>query len=280
MIVEVPPANIESYAELFPGPQAAMVVASIAAGNSAAQLWEAAQRASAAVLLWDKGNNVFYLAGAPIGQATRRELAGLIAAHTRPLALAEGRPYFKARALAPSNESALAEIFGGVALREAHTLFYSLTSAQGDAPPAPALEGARFEPIDRALLVGVLENLAPVRAEIQAMWPSEQRFYSHGFGCAAIVAERLICWCTAEYVSADRCGIGIATEPAYERRGVATATAARFVQLARQRGVAPHWECGSWNAASIRVAEKIGFERVAEERVWIGKFDAAGGSPP
>jgi RimJ/RimL family protein N-acetyltransferase len=105
------------------------------------------------------------------------------------------------------------------------------------------------------------------------MWPSLERFYEHGFGYAALDGAGVVCFCTAEYVSAQRCGIGIATETAYERRGIATATAAHFVQLARERGVAPHWECGGWNAASIRVAEKLGFARIAEERYWIGTFD-------
>ena len=105
------------------------------------------------------------------------------------------------------------------------------------------------------------------------MWPSEERFYEQGFGVAAVVEERAICWCTAEYVSPQRCGIGIATDPAYERRGVATATAAQFIHDAQRRGIVPYWECGNWNSASIRVAQKVGFELIAEERYWIGAFE-------
>jgi len=97
----------------------------------------------------------------------------------------------------------------------------------------------------------------------------EERFITQGFGYAAVVQERVICWCTAEYVSAQRCGIGIETVPEYERRGVATATAARFVADAIGRGLTPYWECRRENIGSIRVAEKLGFERLSEERFWI-----------
>jgi GNAT superfamily N-acetyltransferase len=275
LINEVPSVAIEAYAAAFPGPHAAMVVASIAAGNTAAQLWEATQPAGgAALLLWDQGNNVFYLAGDTIAEATRRDIAALIASHIRPAALARGRAYFKTHGFSRPSEDALTQIFGTVALREASTLFYVCTNVEPSALAAPPVEGIHFAQIDRALLVGdSLRNIAHVRSEIGWMWPSEERFYERGLGVAALVEEQLICWCTAEYVSADRCGIGIATDPAYERRGIATATAARFVLEAQRRGIAPYWECGSWNSASIRVAEKVGFARIAEERYWIGTFE-------
>ena len=275
MIDELPSANIEAYAAAFPGPHAALVVASIAAGNTAARLWVAGQPAGGVVmLLWDKGNNVFYLGGDPVPETARRDLAALIAAHIRLAALAEDRARFKARAFAPSSEAALAQIFGEIDLKEAHTLFYTFPNIPPKTPATPDVGGLRFASIDRALLASdTMENIAHIRSEIRWMWPSQERFYEQGFGVAAVVEDRAICWCTAEYVSAHCCGIGIATDPAYERRGVATATAARFVIEAQRRGIVPYWECASWNSASIRVAQKVGFEQIAEECYWIGTFE-------
>jgi GNAT superfamily N-acetyltransferase len=275
MINEVSSTNIAAYAAAFPGPHTALVIASIAAGNTAARLWVSGQPAAGAiVLLWDKGNNVFYFGGDHISEAAERELAAVIATHIRSAALAEGRPHFKARACSLSSEAALGKIFGEIELKGAHTLFYAFPNVPPNTTAAPAIGGLRFASIDRALLASEhMENIAQVRSEISWMWPSQERFYEQGFGVAAIVEERAICWCTAEYVSAQRCGIGIATDPAYERRGVATATGAKFVLDAQQRGIVPYWECASWNSASIRVAEKVGFELIAEERYWIGAFE-------
>jgi GNAT superfamily N-acetyltransferase len=274
MLNEVPATTITAYATAFPGPHLAMVAASIAAGNTAAQLWEADQPSiGATILLWDKGNNVFYLGGAAITEATARDLAALIATRIRPAALAESRSHFKARGCEPSSDAALAQIFGELALREAHTLFYAFPNAQLSPIAVPAIEGLRFTNIDRALLADEhVQNTEHVRSEINWMWPSEEHYYRHGFGIVAVVDQRAVCWCTAEYASPQCCGIGIATDPAYERRGLATATAAHFVLEAKRRGIAPYWECGSWNAASVRVAEKVGFEQIAEERYWIGAF--------
>jgi RimJ/RimL family protein N-acetyltransferase len=274
VLTEVPIDLIEAYAAYFPGPHAQLALASIAAGNTTAQLWEAPQATGpATVLLWDKGNNVLYLAGQQPSDSIRRDLAHLIDAQIRPHAIAAGLAFFKVRALTPAFEERLADLFVGIALQELRIFFYGFEQAQPAPVPASAVANMRLVAIDPALLANVeLTNIEQVRAEIRSMWPSEERFCARGFGCAAVAQQQIICWCTAEYVSSTRCGIGIATVREYERRGVATATAAQFVREARRRGVTPHWECRSTNIGSIRVAEKVGFTRFSEERFWTGVF--------
>lgn len=274
MIEQIPIARIDSYREHFPGPHLALVLASIAAGNTGGLLWQIAQPGELPlVLLWDKGNRVLYFAGAPRSPAALGELANLAATRIRPQALAERTPYFKARALDPRLEPHLPQILDECELRAYPTRFY----VDGGAPQLPTLPSTVAElalaSIDRKLLEH--ENLAnrdQVLAEIRWMWPSEERFYAQGFGIVAIARSQIVCWCTAEYVGPARCGIGITTVPAYERQGIATATAARFVLEARGRGLTPCWECGQANRASLRVAEKLGFACQAEEHYWIGSF--------
>jgi hypothetical protein len=59
MITEVSADHIHAYAGWFPGLHLELVLASIAAGNTAAQLWKVEQPTESTVaLLWDKGNNV------------------------------------------------------------------------------------------------------------------------------------------------------------------------------------------------------------------------------
>jgi GNAT superfamily N-acetyltransferase len=274
MITEISPNRISAYTAWFPGSHLELVIASIAAGHTAAQLWEVAQPSSSSIaLLWDKGNNVFHFSGDHISPATQHALAQLIARDIQPRALVERSAHFKVHALSPALEDTLAALFGGIALHQMPTLFYGFTRPGPDHTAAPAVDGIRFTPIDRAFLAaGHLEHIERVRAEIRWMWPSEERFYKYGLGYAAVVDHRAVCWCTAEYLSAKRCGIGIETIQAYERRGVATATAAQFVQLCLDRGIAPFWECRTGNIGSIRVAEKVGFTRLAEERYWVGMF--------
>lgn len=278
MLAEIPISQLASYSANLPGPHLALVLDSIAAGNTAARLWAPSEAAGrGAILLWDQGNNVLYLGG-ELSDTAHAALAALIAGQIRQLARAANTPYFKACALAPEIEAVLPQLFASMALRELPTLFYGLASAR-PVPPAPAVAGLHFEAIDRALLADdQLAGIAEVRAEIEWMWPALERFYAHGLGVVAIAERRVICWCTAEYVSASRCGIGIATDPAFERRGVATATAAHFVDMCQRRGMAPFWECRADNPGSIRVAEKVGFALIARERYWAGTFEERDGA--
>jgi hypothetical protein len=270
MVQEIALDNIGAFADAMRGPHLKLVIGAVVAGNSAAQLWQIYQPGEASlILLWDQGNNVLYLGGELIDAAAQRELTDLIHTSIRPRSIQLGKPYFKARALSPSIEARLEALFQDIALHELPSQLYSLTSAL----PVPAVEGIQLLPIDRTLLSNAaLANAEHIRAEIQWMWPSEERFYANGFGWAATTESQLICWCTAEYLSAARCGIGIATVPAFECRGIATAVAGQFVREALRRGLTPYWECRADNIGSVRVAEKLGFMLIARERYWAGMF--------
>ena len=266
--------QLDRYRSPVMGPQLDLVLASMIAGNTAGQLWEIPEQgASPLLLLWDQGNNVFYLAGDAHAQSALPALTSFVNQRLRPLALTAGAARFKVRALSPWLEEALPQIFPGIALHASPALF-SVHDA-GSRPPIapPAVPNMALVPITADILRS--ESYAyidQVRDEIRGMWPSEERFYQHGFGSLAVLDGEVICWCTAEYVSPTHCGIGIATSPRYEGRGLATATAAHFVQQARERGITPCWECALANQASVRVAEKVGFVRRAEEAYWIGEF--------
>ena len=99
-----------------------------------------------------------------------------------------------------------------------------------------------------------------------------ERFFKFGFGFSLVTKRRIVSWCTAEYVSRGKCGIGIETIPEYQNRGFATITASAFVEYCIQKGIRPHWKCNRDNLASRRVAEKVGFMKELEYPVHFGKF--------
>lgn len=271
---EVASAALSSYRDLFRGPQPEFVVASVLDGNTAAQVWVAEQTDGPdCVLLWDQGNNVFYLAGQPVSAAVQHDLAQLISGQVRALASAAGRSRFKVRPLTPEIEQVMPTLFDGIALRELQECLLRFEQPQPPIVPAPHVAELRFALIDRAFLArDDWQNNEYVRDEIGGMWSSSAQFDRYGFGYAALVGDEIICWCTAEYVSSGACGIGIATVPAYEGRGVATATAAQFVAESLRRGLTPYWECVCANQGSLRVAQKAGFTQIETPQFWLGMF--------
>ena len=268
MMNEHPITDLAGLKTHFPGPQLEMTVAAIRAGHTPARLW----LGEGLALLWDQGNNVFYLAQSDALQpGSDASLSALIAGPVREAARERGRPYFRARALPPLTDDLLSAAFAPTSLHPVRKRFYRFTEPTPGPSPEPS--GVVFAPIDGLLLRSKgIANVDAVRGEIGFMWPSLQRFYTHGFGDAAIADRAIVCWCTAEYVSPTMCGIGIETVENYQQRGIATATALRFVRRALAQRVIPHWECDAENLPSVRVAEKVGFTLLEETTFQAGLF--------
>jgi RimJ/RimL family protein N-acetyltransferase len=270
MVIEHDPATLAADRAWRNDPHLAMLAESIAAGNTAARLWTIDAGGESATLLWDRGNNVVYLGGESSGAAMSHALAGLIDGTIRQQSIAAGRRYFKARLLTPALERSLPAIIRAP-LQPRLMLFFGYGHESPPEADPPRVDRLMLVAIDRALLADpTIANVEPVREEIGLMWPSQARYESHGFGVAAVHESRIIGWCTAEYVSATRCGIGIETLEVWQGRGVATSLAAAFVREALSRGIKPYWECAADNTGSIRVAEKAGVTRLREEPTWIG----------
>jgi hypothetical protein len=267
-------AQIELYRHRFPGPRAEMVLASIEAGNTDALLWEIPQAGAEPILvLWDQGNDVFYLAGDTGGDAAVRALVDALDGEVLATARAAGVRYAKLCPLTPSLRSNLTRLVPVLALTEHRYLFYVHAPAALPEGIGAVPAGIHLAPITPQALDGrTYAGSEVVREEIRGMWPSEERFFQNGFGVVAIKGDEIVCWCTAEYLGPTHCGIGIATRSDQERKGIATAVTVRFVEEARRRGLTPCWECNAVNTPSVRVAEKTGFVLRGEETYWIGSL--------
>ena len=266
--------RIEEDVKYFPGSQPGMVLASVVEGNTEAQLWYASQPNNNVVcLLWDKGNNVFYLSGQLVLSETIKDLASHINTQVKEKAIKEGLSYFQVNTLSSSLENSVTDIFQNIPLHKTNELFYTFRAKRVKTTPNPILEGIQYHPIDADILEeGRFENNHYVKSEIEWMWPSLERFLEKGFGTAAVIDASIICWCTAEYVSKNKCGIGIEVIDEFQNKGIATATAAHFLEYCMNQNIVAHWECDKDNIGSVRVAEKVGFERIEETAFWNGQF--------
>jgi len=274
MMEEISEHRIEEYVKYFPGSQPEMVIASVVEGNTDAQLWYTPQPDNNAVcLLWDKGNNVFYLSGQLVLPETIKDLASLINTYVKEKAIQEWLSYFNVKTLSSSLENSITDIFQNIPLHKTNKLFYTFRAQKVKSIPNPRLEGIQYHPIDVDFLdEGRFENSKDVKSEIEWMWPSLERFQEKGFGTAAVIDASIVCWCTAEYVSKSQCGIGIEVIEEFQNKGIATATAAHFLEHCTNQNIVAHWECDEDNIGSVRVAEKIGFEKTEETVFWSGQF--------
>lgn len=103
---------------------------------------------------------------------------------------------------------------------------------------------------------------------------SLEALLSEGIVAGALIDGQIVAIARTSARSERHGDIGVATLEAWRNHGFATAAAAlvaRDVQAARQ---IPVWSAGAHNAASLRVAEKLGFTEVGRHRYVI--IDSAG----
>lgn len=247
---------------LFGAEHLALVVEAMIAGSSPAAAWADDALNPTAALLWDRAHGV-YIAGTAQTAAPFRDVVGGHIAPARP-------GLVKVHAADAVARSA----FAGHALASRERVLY-----RHDLAPIPGrrnrpgVGGVRVSAIrDELGQLSALGNFASVAAEIESCWRSMGDFLRTGFGFCAHDGDSIVCWCTAEYVSEGRCGIGIETVPQWRGRGVATLTAGAFVESCARRGITPHWDAWSDNAPSLAVAEKVGFRKVETYPVFVASL--------
>jgi RimJ/RimL family protein N-acetyltransferase len=124
--------------------------------------------------------------------------------------------------------------------------------------------------VDRNLLAEDLEGLDDLQDEMRSERPTVEAFLEKSFGLVPVLGNQVIGWCLSEYNCGDRCEIGIATAPGYQRQGLATLLTSAFIEYARVHGITHFgWHCDTDNVASNATALKLGFTRVLEYPVFL-----------
>ena len=273
MIYELPTSEIRVVKRFFPGKHLDMVISSIAEGNTDARLWVDQPTTARTALLWDKGNNVFYLGGQFCDLHFLENLSRFVRNEIMRCAIEENCPDFTVHECGKIFQGRGLKVFRDYNLRPRRTLFLQHHQLESVKKSKAIDNDLTIRPIDRSLLDACdLEHVPFVRREVEWMWPSIDRFYDNGFGFVAIAEGKVTSWCTAEYVSRQMCGVGIETMPDYQDRGIATVVARAFVNNCLNKGIVAYWECDVENLASVRVAEKVGFKMVEQSPSYAGRF--------
>jgi RimJ/RimL family protein N-acetyltransferase len=127
--------------------------------------------------------------------------------------------------------------------------------------------------ITKETLQSGIKNIDTIHDELNQMWDSSGDFLENGFGYCTIIEEKgeetVQGWCTGEYFSMRKCGIGIETFSPYQSKGYATEMATAFVNHALSKNITVYWESYKRNLSSLRVAEKVGFDITQKYSVYL-----------
>ncbi len=121
-----------------------------------------------------------------------------------------------------------------------------------------------------------LDNFSMIQNEVESTLGSVVKFLAMGFGSALVMENRVCGFCTAEYISAGECAIGIEVLQEYQQKGYATQMTALFLRESARRGLVSYWECWKNNIPSAKTAERSSFEKLADYPVVFVVFSDPG----
>lgn len=137
---------------------------------------------------------------------------------------------------------------------------YLFEYTENKPPEIPTLpSGFEIREIDPELLAEIHGGIVP-----SLFWESSENFLKKGKGYCILDGKNVAAWVFSAAVSSSEIDIGVETAENYRGRGLAAAAAKMMIKYAFDVGKSPVWACHCNNAASKRLAEKIGFVKTLE----------------
>ena len=248
-----------------------LAVRAVLAGRVPGEVWvDNAARPSLAVVR----SKLRGFIGGGAGPGEAAAVAALLRDTVLPEAQAAGLPGLMAHATDAAWAAGLDEALGEL-LPDSGARQYYEYAVTPDEAGAALPDGFALRAVDADLLADPhLTGLDELREEMCSERESVAAFLAESFGVCAVQGDALAGWCLSEYNLGDRCEVGIATAPPYQRRGLATAMTRSFLAQAAAHGVRRvGWHCWTRNLGSAATARKAGFSLRADETVrlvWWG----------
>ncbi|UCH57705.1 MAG: GNAT family N-acetyltransferase [Candidatus Bathyarchaeota archaeon] len=212
-----------------------------------------------------------WLAGDSCNEAFINELRSKLDETYYRLLKNHGATGFRLHCGPPIRKMDIDVLFRDLTLKEWIRYYYDLDASQ-KTWNVNVPEGYELHLVNEKLLSRTsLENLDDVIDEMQSERLSVTKFLSNSFGFVLMHGGKIVGWCMSEYNSDNRCELGLSTIEGYRRKGLATLTAKATIGHALALGInGIGWHCWAGNEASIATAEKLGFSKRCEYKVyWI-----------
>lgn len=133
------------------------------------------------------------------------------------------------------------------------------------------VDGFEVVDIGKSFFKASYTNTEEVLATISQTWHSTEDFCSSGFGVAVIEKSSgtVAAFCVTEHVTRNGAEFSIETLPEFQKKGLATLAGQSMLSSCHFKGKDAYWYCTPDNTASIRLAEKLGFNHKFSFHVWL-----------
>lgn len=135
---------------------------------------------------------------------------------------------------------------------------FAYSGAKGDMLSS-LQDGCELKEMDSRLLKKISGKIVP-----SLFWKDVSEFLAKGKGYCITCNHEIASWAFSAAVSTKEIDIGIETNPEYKRQGLGMIVANKMIQYTIEQGKTPVWACHYKNAASEKLAQRLGFVKVSE----------------
>ena len=116
-------------------------------------------------------------------------------------------------------------------------------------------QGYSVQRMNQALL-----ERSPRLEEMINRYGSIENFLAKGIAVCVLHEDEIVCEVLADLDILGTREIGVRTQEAYRRQGLATIACAHLIRLCEEAGSHTYWDCVKFNAGSVALAHKLGFQ--------------------
>ena len=130
--------------------------------------------------------------------------------------------------------------------------------------------------VDEEFLVKIyLKNHTSITNWIYQRWKNDQDFFERGF-CFCLVKEdrEIVSWAMSDWSTQNYIIMGIETDENYREQGFAVIVTSAAAEYCKSKERDLRWFCSAQNVGSWKTAEKVGFQKIKEQKIIIGELKA------
>ncbi|AJS59313.1 GNAT family N-acetyltransferase [Paenibacillus sp. IHBB 10380] len=210
-------------------------------------------------LVWSKGIKGFYLIGNENNHDFLKDINENITTIIAPRMRGMGLDYFEASG--NSGKWKLDDIFSSRVINRWGQFVYKYVDSK-EKLIISEIDGYNFITLGKREFINEeFKRKELLQSHINLFWDSEEQFLSKGFGCIALEGDEIVGICYSSFITNETHAIGVETLTEHQRKGIGYQLAARVVNEIIENGYTAYWDCSMDNEGSIKLAEKLGFDK-------------------
>jgi len=271
MIYELNPSQFKSITHLLSGERINLEIKAVVEGYNPGWVFVDNVMEPSTAMVWSKGIKGFYFLGDVNSVEFNNSLKTYIKYIIAPRAHKQEINSFEFSGTSLEWEAKLEQIFKDQNLSVSSQYVYKRPSQLelGDIAGVP--DAFEVVKVDKSLFEQAELDLKLVKDNIKDWWGDVRKFNEHGTGYCILHEKQAVCTCVTSSYDGQQTQSHIVTMDSFRKRGLATVAVAEFVKEANSDSLGLYWDCMEKNTGSRALAEKLGYEKAYEYKLF--EFD-------